>query len=122
MDAAELLTRVAAELATGGTGVAGRPWAARGWFDQAEGWLREAMAAIGRPVSARARGGCAALFGCGGCRVSPQDASAYEEWRVANAAGCDSEGFVPWCVVACGDVRKLASCRGLAAFVLELPT
>jgi hypothetical protein len=46
-----LAARVAAELATGGTGVAGRPWAARGWFAAAERWLRESMAAIGRPVT-----------------------------------------------------------------------
>jgi hypothetical protein len=43
--------RVATELGTGGTGVAGQPWAARGWFDRAEGWLLETMAAIGRPVT-----------------------------------------------------------------------
>ena len=48
---AAVAARVATELAAGGTGVAGRPWAARGWFDRAEGWLREAMAAIGRPVT-----------------------------------------------------------------------
>jgi len=48
---AAVAARVAGELGTGGTGVAGRPWAARGWFDQAEGWLRDTMAAIGRPVT-----------------------------------------------------------------------
>jgi Phosphotransferase enzyme family len=48
---AALAARVAGELATGGTGVAGRPWAARGWFAEAERWLREAMAAIGRPLT-----------------------------------------------------------------------
>jgi hypothetical protein len=48
---AAVAARVATELGTGGTGVAGRPWAARGWFDQAEGWLLETMAAIGRPVT-----------------------------------------------------------------------
>ena len=48
---AAVAARVATELGTGGTGVTGRPWAARGWFDQAEGWLLETMAAIGRPVT-----------------------------------------------------------------------
>ena len=48
---AAVAARVVTELGTGGTGVTGRPWAARGWFDQAEGWLLETMAAIGRPVT-----------------------------------------------------------------------
>jgi hypothetical protein len=48
---AALAARVAGELATGGTGVAGRPWAARGWFAEAERWLGEATAAIGRPLT-----------------------------------------------------------------------
>jgi hypothetical protein len=32
-------------------GPAGRPWVARGWFAEAERWLGEAMAAIGRPLT-----------------------------------------------------------------------
>ena len=48
---AALAARVAGELATGGTGVAGRPWAARGWLAEAERWLGEATAAIGRPLT-----------------------------------------------------------------------
>jgi hypothetical protein len=48
---AAVAARVASELGTGGTGVTGRPWADRGWFDLAEAWLLETMAALGRPVT-----------------------------------------------------------------------
>jgi len=37
----------------GGDG--GQPWAARGWFAQAEGWLRSTMERLGRPVTGTVR-------------------------------------------------------------------
>jgi hypothetical protein len=51
---AALAARVVQELERG-PGGAGQPWAARGWFGEAEGWLRSTMAALGRPVTGTVR-------------------------------------------------------------------
>jgi hypothetical protein len=48
---AALAARVVEELAGRAAGVGGRPWAARGWFAEAERWLGGAMAGIGRPLT-----------------------------------------------------------------------
>jgi hypothetical protein len=48
---AALAARVVEELAGRAAGVGGRPWAARGWFAEAERWLGGAMATIGRPLT-----------------------------------------------------------------------
>jgi hypothetical protein len=47
---AALAARVVEELAGGGDGPAGQPWAARGWFAEAESWLRDTMEGLGRPL------------------------------------------------------------------------
>jgi hypothetical protein len=39
----------ALERGPGGDG--GQPWAARGWFAEAEGWLRSTMEGLGRPIT-----------------------------------------------------------------------
>ena len=43
------------ELEAGPTAAAVQPWAARGWFAEAEAWLRSAMEAAGRPVTGPVR-------------------------------------------------------------------
>ncbi|HYN18704.1 MAG TPA: hypothetical protein VEY96_11525, partial [Actinomycetes bacterium] len=52
---AALAARVVEELEAGDTRAAVQPWAARGWFADAEGWLRSAMEAAGRPVTGPVR-------------------------------------------------------------------
>jgi Phosphotransferase enzyme family len=52
---AALAARVVGELEAGPTAAAVQPWAARGWFAEAEAWLRSAMEAAGRPVTGPVR-------------------------------------------------------------------
>jgi hypothetical protein len=52
---AALAARVVGELEAGPTGAAVQPWAERGWFAEAEAWLRSAMEAAGRPVTGPVR-------------------------------------------------------------------
>ena len=52
---AALAARVAGELEDGHTGDGDRPWAARGWFDQAAAWLAASMERIGRPLTGPVR-------------------------------------------------------------------
>jgi hypothetical protein len=47
--------RVVEDLETGRAGVAGRPWADRGWFGAAEGWLRAELERLDRPVTGPVR-------------------------------------------------------------------
>jgi Phosphotransferase enzyme family len=53
VDAAVAARVVEALERPGGDG--GQPWADRGWFAQAEGWLRSAMERLGRPVTGAVR-------------------------------------------------------------------
>jgi hypothetical protein len=52
---AALAARVAGELEDGHSGDGDRPWAARGWFDQAAAWLAASMERIGRPLTGPVR-------------------------------------------------------------------
>jgi hypothetical protein len=52
---AAVAARAVAELEGGRPGVPGQPWAARGWFAGAEGWLRAEMERLGRPVTGTVR-------------------------------------------------------------------
>jgi hypothetical protein len=51
---AALAARVVEALERPG-GDGGQPWAARGWFAEAEGWLRSTMERLGRPVTGTVR-------------------------------------------------------------------
>jgi hypothetical protein len=52
---AALAARVLAELEGGREVGVGRPWAARGWFAEAEAWLVATMERLGRPVTGPVR-------------------------------------------------------------------
>jgi hypothetical protein len=52
---AALAARVVEALERGSAGDGGQPWATRGWFAEAEGWLRSAMERLGRPVTGTVR-------------------------------------------------------------------
>src|SRR5215216_5810441 len=52
---AALAARVVEALERGPAGDGGQPWATRGWFAEAEGWLRSAMERLGRPVTGTVR-------------------------------------------------------------------
>ena len=52
---AALAARVVEGLERGPGRDGGQPWAARGWFDEAERWLRAAMERLGRPVTGTVR-------------------------------------------------------------------
>jgi aminoglycoside phosphotransferase (APT) family kinase protein len=52
---AALAARVVEALGRGPAGDGGQPWLARGWFAEAEGWLRSAMERLGRPVTGTVR-------------------------------------------------------------------
>jgi Phosphotransferase enzyme family len=47
--------RVVEELERGPGGDGGQPWAARGWFAEAERWLRSTMERLGRPLTGPVR-------------------------------------------------------------------
>jgi hypothetical protein len=46
---------VVEELERGPGGDGGQPWAARGWFAEAERWLRSTMERLGRPLTGPVR-------------------------------------------------------------------
>ena len=52
---AALAAGVVEALERGPGGDPGQPWAARGWFAEAERWLRSTMAGLGRPVTGTVR-------------------------------------------------------------------
>jgi hypothetical protein len=52
---AAVAARVVEALERGPGGDPGQPWAARGWFAEAEGWLRSTMDGLGRPVTGTVR-------------------------------------------------------------------
>jgi hypothetical protein len=52
---AAVASRVLGELEGGWAEAAGRPWAARGWLAEVEGWLAAEMARLGRPVTGPVR-------------------------------------------------------------------
>jgi hypothetical protein len=52
---AAVAARVVEELERGPGGDGGQPWAARGWFAEAERWLRSTMERLGRPLTGPVR-------------------------------------------------------------------
>ena len=55
MPATPPAARVVEELERGPGGDGGQPWAARGWFAEAERWLRSTMERLGRPLTGPVR-------------------------------------------------------------------
>jgi hypothetical protein len=52
---AAVAARVVEELERGPSGDGGQPWAARGWFAEADRWLRSTMERLGRPLTGPVR-------------------------------------------------------------------
>src|SRR5215216_2562263 len=88
---AALAARVVEALERGPAGDGGQPWATRGWFAEAEGWLRSAMERLGRPVTGTVR-----QAGSGGSRVfcAPPPAAATSGSRPHDLALFVDEGLV----------------------------
>jgi hypothetical protein len=93
---AAVAARVVEELERGPGGDGGQPWAAHGWFAEAERWLRSTMERLGRPLTGPVR---QARSGGSPVSCAPPPATATSGSRPTRPRPCSSTrgwSWAPW--------------------------